>query len=251
MKRVWGNILAAASLLAGSAVVFSACVHDDSTIFVRDVMAPPTTGSTGGGCLYTADPTQPALSSGVLDVAVRGEYEAVFLVGNQMVPEVNQNQLQTETSTVTIQGSVVRITDAKGQQLTTYTRLATATIGPSSGSTPGYATVVGVTILDPITVANNTAILPVRLVTYVRFFGVTLGGKSVESNEFEFPIDVCLGCLAEYTNSPLNPLPNCVVGVGLTSTTTTVTTPCNVGEDQGYDCNLGCDAIPACKANSM
>jgi hypothetical protein len=113
-----------------------------------------------------------------------------------MVPEVNSQQLQTETSTVTIQGAVVRITDSGGNQLSTFTRLAAATIYPSTGGVPSFAP-ISVTTIDSNTLASDPDIanLPppssgttgdVLLVTYVRFFGQTLGGRNVESGEFEF-----------------------------------------------------------------
>ena len=263
MKRVWGNVLSAASLLAGAAVVFSACVHDDSTLFVREVMAPPSSGSTGGAlCTYTPDPTLPYLSSGLLDIAVRQQYDAVLLVGNQMVPEVNQSQLQTETSTITLQGAVVRITDFMGNPLTSYTRLATASLPPASGSTPGYAT-IALTILDSVTTSGpETAVIRGqalgfsgvdRFISYVKVFGVTLGGKSIESNELEFPIDVCYGCLVQFTNvtvgTPPPATPNCRADSSATTTITTAA-PCILGEDQTVDCTLVCDAIPTCAQNT-
>ncbi len=69
------------------------------------------------------------------------------------------------------------------------------------------------TILDSTTLSESTDVATavaddlanqpsgyVRFVTYVRFFGVTLGGRSVETNELEFPVDVCADCLVNYTN---------------------------------------------------
>jgi hypothetical protein len=265
MKRVWGHVLAGLSLIAGAAPVFSACVHNDSTIFVRDVLAPQTSSQSGALCLYTADPAQAFISSGTLDYALRPQYDAIFLVGNQMVPEVNANQLQTETSTVTIQGAIVRITDRGGKQIGNYTRLAAATLSPSSGNTPGYAP-IGVTIVDATTLGSAPAgseiqqVISgplqqsgtVRLVTYVRFFGVTLGGRSVESDEFEFPVDVCNGCLIRFSDNPRFPTPNCVGNAASAgSTATQPVVPCLFGQDVAIDCNLVCQDLPTCNANTQ
>jgi hypothetical protein len=254
MKRVWAQVSAAASLLAGSAICFSACVHDDSTIFIRNVLAPKY-AQTGSVCVWQADPTQAVITSGTLDVALSVGYEAVFLIGNQLVPQVNANQMQTETSTVKIDGAVVRITNAAGVELAKYTRLSGTTISPSSGGVPGYG-VDFLTIVDPGTILNvndpnlggNTihnylGSLPlrnaeVRLVTYVRFFGKTLGGQSVESNEFEFPVDVCDGCLIGYTNNPMYATPNCVGNAAAGSSSSMPQVPCFFGQDLGVDCNL-------------
>jgi hypothetical protein len=256
MKRVLGSILAAVSLVGGAAMAFPACVHDDSTLFILDALAQPT-GSTTGQCTYTSDPTQPYVPQGIVDYALRQEYVATFLVGNQMVPEVNPTQLMTETSFINIQGAVVRITKSDGTPITSFTRLAATTIPPSTGTTPGYGP-VSVLVLDPNTITTDddvitmieSSVVPspsvVRFVTYTKFFGSTLGGKSVESNEFEFPIDVCSGCLVGFLNGPDHPVPNCVAAAGATTTTTA---PCLPGQDTIVPCSTVCGSIPICVAN--
>lgn len=266
MKRVWGHSLAGLLLLCGAAGVFPGCVHDDSTIFVRDVLAPKT-GTTSADCAFSNDPGQTFISSGSLDVSIKNhlEYDGNFLVGNQLVPESNQSQLQTETSTVTLQGAIVRITTADGTELKRFTRLTSTTISPATGASPGYAPAF-VEIVDPGTATGMdppnaelqalSAATPgalgnpvVRLVTYTRFFGVTLGGKSVESNEFEFPVDVCNGCRVLFTNVRSRNSPNCVPNASATTTTQPVV-PCQIGQDLNVDCTLVCGVIPACAANT-
>jgi hypothetical protein len=247
MKRVWGHVLAGLSLLAVGAVAFSACTHDDSTIFVEDVLMPQVVAA-GQPCIYSTSSTQTVIWRGTLDVSFRDYYEPVYLVGNQMVPEQSTQQLMTETSTVNIQGAVVRITDAAGNQLSTYTRLAAGTIYPASGGVPSFAP-IGVETIDQATIMGDPEIqakvfnapVPgvVRLVTYVRFFGKTLGGRYVESNEFEFPVDVCKGCLIIFSANDVNmsglyPQPNCL-GNG-SGTTSQQSLPCQPGQDIAIDC---------------
>ena len=116
MMRVWGHVLAGLSLVAGvtaAGSMVAACVHDDSTIFVNEVLAPQFV-TPGMACTFTADPTQLHITSGALDTGITSSYNAVFLVGNQIVPRGNPNQPQTETSYVNIQGAVVRILDSDG-----------------------------------------------------------------------------------------------------------------------------------------
>ncbi len=245
MKRVWGHVLAALSLVGGVATAFSACVHDDSTIFVQSVLAPQTSSQPETPCTYTADPTEPFLSSGVLDLALRTEYDAVFLLGNQMASQANSSQLQTETSFVNITHAIVRITTADGQELATYTRLTAATIPPASGNTPGFSTIGAVEVIDGTTLGGPAVqqnLVPggsVRLVTNVRFAGTSLGGESVESNEFQFPVDICIGCLIGFTNNPVCPVPNCVGNPGASTTASQPLIPCgnNIGQDLPIDCN--------------
>jgi hypothetical protein len=258
MKRVWGNGLTGLMLLVGVAAASGgtpACVHDDSTIFVSDVLAPQFV-TAGMACTFTADPTQPTLGQGALDVALASEYTAEFLVGNQIVPAGNPNQPQTETSFVTIKGAVIRIVDSSGDQLNTYTANAAATIPPSSGTTPGYAS-LGVTIIDSgtaIALANTIGSMnrneALQVVSYVRFFGNTLGGDSVESNEFGFPVNVCIGCLVTFPaaeddmTTPGLPQPNCALA-GASASGASASQPCVVGQDLPVDCSV-CALNPVC-----
>jgi hypothetical protein len=262
MKRVWGHVITGLSLVAGGAVAFPACVHNDSTIFVQDVLAPQEVAN-NMPCTFTNSPTQTVLSSGILDLDFRYQYDPWYLVGNQMVAEANSQQLVTETSTVTLQGAVVRITNSQGAQLRTFTRLASATIYAAAGSVPGYAP-VSVTTIDRDTILNDSEIqslvvnapprsATVRLVTYVRFFGNTLGGRYVESGEFAFPVDICKGCLITFSPadiSPVFPAPNCAqnpnsMGGGSTSQQSL---PCYRGQDLAIDC-IQCQDVPDCRGS--
>jgi hypothetical protein len=261
MKRVWGHFLAGLPLLAGSAVIATACVHDDSSIFVNQVLAPQLV-TPGTACTYTSDPTQPYLTQGVLDTAFKQSYTAVFLIANQIIPVGDPTQPDTETSDVVIQGAIIRITDATGVPLNGskgYTELGTVTIPPAQGNTPSYAA-ISMTILDQATVAS-VAVTPGstrRLLTYTQFFGQTLGGESVETGEFEFPVDVCDGCLITFSASDIDttllPKLNCVGASGsqTSSATSSLPVPCALGQDDSIDCseclsNLTCNppTVPA------
>jgi hypothetical protein len=247
MKRVWGHLLAGVSLLAGGIAAMASCKHNDSTLFVQDVLAAQPV-SQGAECTFTSDPTQQFISSGVLDLAFRSEYDPTYLIANQSVAEVNSQQLQTETNIITVEGAVVRITDAAGNQLNTFTRLASATVYPSSGTVPGYAPIT-VTTVDSATSTGlkfDNGIAVIRLVTYVKFFGQTTGGNSIESDEFEFPVDVCNGCLVQFSSTSDDPnslQPNCRAA---SSSSSSLPSPCVPGQDFGIDCSL-CRSVPACQ----
>jgi hypothetical protein len=256
MKRVCGHVLAGLTVLVGGASMTSACVHDNSTIFVFDVLAPQEV-SNGQTCLFNSDTTQPYISSGVLDIDFRDSYIPEYLVGNQMVPQGNPSTPQDETSYVQVQGAIVRITDSSGTQLSTFTRLTSGPLPPLNGNTPSF------TPISVLTIDHDTVFNPqvkgvvdgggvVRLVTYVRFFGQTTGGDSVESGEFEFPVDVCKGCLITFAPediSPNYPAPNC--GGAVSSTSGTVSAqpiPCVPGQDIPIDCSQ-CQSIADCVPN--
>jgi hypothetical protein len=263
MKRVCGHVLAGLTALTAGGSMTTACVHDNSTIFVFDVLAPQEV-SNGQSCTFTSDTTQPYISSGTADIDFVDTYTPIYLVGNQMVPQGNPQTPQSETSYVTIQGAIVRITDSSGTQLKTFTRLTSGTIPPLNGNIPSF-TPISVLTLDHDTLTSQSiknVVAPppptprgtVRLVTYVRFFGQTTGGDSVESGEFEFPVDVCQGCLISFAAvdiDPRFPAPNCRLADALSSAGTTVTVqaqpvPCpHIGQDIPIDCSQ-CQAVPDC-----
>jgi hypothetical protein len=220
-----------------------------STIFVFDVLAPQDV-TNGQLCSYTSDTTQAHLSMGKVDVDFVDGYVPTYLVGNQMAAQCNPTP-DAEASDVLIQGAVVRITNSAGNQLTTFTRITEGAISPFSGTTPSYSPVSVLTIdSNTLTSANVMSVVTtggtVRLVTYVRFFGET-GGISVESSEFEFPVDVCKGCLIAFPPqdvSPDYPTPNCAGAM----TGTTLPIPCTPGQDIPIDCSQ-CQSVPDCAPN--
>jgi hypothetical protein len=245
MKRVWGHVLTGTIAAAGIAIAAmgdAGCVHDDSSIFVSQVLAPQFV-TPGMACIFTSDPTQASINSGTLDVAVTSNYFAEILVGNQLVPRGDPNQPQTETSFVNVQGAVITVNDTQGNQLDSFTQVAATTVPPSSGTTPGYAPINLPILSDKVVApifANLSQRMPrnsgARVIANIRFFGKTLGGDSVESNLFGFPVDICYGCLISFP-----PSGNCLLAATSTSSTSV---PCYPGQDFEVPCT-------ACLAQSM
>lgn len=236
MKRLFQRLLA--STAAGGLLVLASCSHDDSTLFVRDVLAP--VGNGAGGCSYKNDPSQPALFSGVVDVAFLASYKPAVLVGNQMLPQQKSDNFRTETSRITLQGATVTVADTQGNELSSFSTLSSGTVDPSSGSQPGFG-VTEVTLIDPKTIDALRTQIPKngtkKLVSRFKVFGQTLGGQSVESNEFQFPIDVCVGCLVFRPADG-----DCANVADLGS----VKAPCIFGQDQAIDCRL-CRGVDVCQ----
>jgi hypothetical protein len=210
----------------------------------------------GMSCIYTSDPNQPFISSGVLDIGLSGNYQAAFLVGNRIESPVPTDGGLVDSFAVTVSGATVRTTNSKGTQLAAFTRLASATVQSASVGVPGYAPIV-VTIVDTNTLTNDSSIAvlsnaplsggSVRLVAYVSFFGKTLAGESVKSDEFSFPIDVCNGCLITFSNNPAYPIPNCVGVAGDAAPPSSPGVPCFAGQDVPVDCSL-CQDVPLCRS---
>ncbi len=235
----------------GGCIVLGACVRNDQSLFIRQVVAPPTVGE-GERCKYTSDISQPILSSGILDAGLRNVYTAVFLVGNQLLAQTNKDQVRAESSRISIQGAEVHVFDVSGDELKSFTRSATGFVDPSDGINPGYA-VVGVDVLDSASIESASSGIKRgetrrRMVT-VRIFGTSLGNTSVESNEFSFPIDICKGCLVTFPADADDPLiegPDCH-GTSTSTSTTSASSPCYLGQDQTVTCRQ-CSAFDVCAA---
>lgn len=254
MKRFWGHLIAVVGIAAGAVGMNSACAHDDSTIFIRNAIYPPASQGLGL-CTYTNDPSQPKLNSGTLDTAFTLFYSPAFLVGNQMTPRGNPDNTQTETSRVEIQGAIVRLTDVAGNELRpSFTRSAAGFLDPAIGGQPGYGTYQVLILDDAVTqsvrtqgtaaVGSGKTAGSLRVMAYIKFFGHTLGGIRVETNEFQFPIDVCYGCLVQFpqgvsSNLPGDPQPNCKNSG--TGGSTSAASPCVLGQDQPIDCRICVD----------
>lgn len=257
MNPLAKHMAAGTILLAAAAAASSACVHDNSTLFIKMVIAPPSV-TAGMTCIYTNDPTQTEISRGTLDVDFRSDFVATFLVGNQMVPQGDPTKPATETSRISLTGGIVRITDTSGKELKKFSEATAGVVDPLSGTNPGYLAVVDFPLLDVSTVQglslgdprDSTVPRPIiELDAYVRFYGSTLGGQYVESGEFEFPVEVCMGCLVSFSAASTNPAfatPNC--NGSSTGSTTGVTVPCNL-EDFGIDCSQCGTSDRACNPN--
>ena len=121
------------------------------------------------------------------------------------------------------------VVDSKGKQRTAFTRLGSVSIPASPGSTSSYGVYTDLTLLDPTTARTlrdeiNAEKTTKRIIAYIKTFGHTVGGNSFESTEYQFPIEVCLGCLVQFPSAANDPALEVVCGkknCSLVSTTTT------------------------------
>jgi hypothetical protein len=258
MNRLWAHIWAASFFTCLGGMFLPACAHDDSTLFVQQVVFPPTP-TNQLGCLYQApNTTTPGEFSGALDVGLASSYSPIVIIGNQLVPRGDATQARTETNRVQLRGAVVRVTNSQGDQISTFTSLTEGVVDPSTGQTPGI-TQAALTIVDPATANALRATLTNRaarqtILTFFKVFGQTLGGTYVESGEFQHVINVCNGCLLTFPSdavdqkfvTPTDPT-NCEAGfpVGTQLSGATIALPCVTGQDQPIDCRL-CHDNPIC-----
>jgi hypothetical protein len=238
MTRVWGRLVTLLAAMSTAGVVAPACADNDKSIFVRAALA-PSTNRQNGVCQYTADPQQPALLEGTLDLGVRDSYTAILLIGNQLIQRGDPLAVRVESSRIHLNGAVVRVTNPDGSEIHEFTSMATGFADPENNNQPGYG-IVAVTAIDTETknrlqgaVAGGTTKL---VVAVIRVFGTTLGGEDIESGDFNLPIRVCNGCLVSFSGDCATPLLDTGSATGL---------PCSVGQDEATPCQL-CYGRPAC-----
>jgi hypothetical protein len=242
MNRFWGHTLSAAVLAVAAGSAAPGCAHNDASMFVHGVLYPPI--PSGGICTYTFAPTALELAIGTVDGEVAlGGYTPEFLVGSTLIPQGNQATPDSETARIEIQGAIVQVVDpAENNATIEYnTVLTTGFIEPASGAAPSYGG-TSLTIMDAAAVQHFTPPLgdPAKVaIVYVTFFGQTLGGQNLQSNQYQFPVDVCAGCLVTFpAGAP--------AGYCAGSSTSATVEACILGQDQSTDCTF-CSAIPYCE----
>jgi len=246
MNRILGRVFAALGVAALAAMTPS-CAHNDQTIFIRQVAAPPVLTTAGTTCVYGNDLNSAGLLQGTLDVALVSSYSLNLVVGNQLVKRGDALNVRAESNRVELKGAVVRVSDVNDNTLSEFTTYGAAVIDPASGSDPSYG-VMQVVGVDTAASAKLAAAIPkgvAQLVlAHVKAFGTTLGGIDVESQEYQFPISVCNSCLIDFSTGtdPAQPLPNCAKSA---ETSSNIVYPCNAGQDQPVPCQL-CQKNPAC-----
>jgi hypothetical protein len=213
----------------------------------------------GTGCTYQADPTLLELGRGELDITLRNDYQAVLLVGNQLVAQANPDQARVESNRAQLQTAVVTIYDTGGNQLDTYQVAGAGFVDPGTGATPSFG-LFGAEILAFDRIQSKVAVPAtgtLTVVSRVKILGETLGRVAVETNEFQFPIDLCAGCLVTFPTGSDDPLappitmpptPNCKGALTASGASSgMIIQPCNLGQDQPVDCRLCC-STSSCNA---
>jgi hypothetical protein len=256
MKRILGHVASIVAVGLAVSAALPACATNDESIFIRGALA-PASQRVNGACVYTSDPQQTELFEGAFDVGLSDNYFAVLLVGNQMIGRGDPQNNRAESNRAHITGAIVRVTEPDGTQIGEFTSYAVGFADPQNNNTPGFAT-IGVTVIDALTsgkikpkLTNRT--LTKQVILFIKAFGKSLGGKDLESGEFQFPIQVCNGCLVDFTQgyeptSKTQPR-NCDKAFSSTGGATTGG-PCIIGQDAAVNCQLCKGVLAVCDPNT-
>jgi hypothetical protein len=229
----------------GSAVLFtlalglgaSGCADNESSLFIEGVL-----NTTSSDCLAQPDSSAEFISLGVLDVAFAESYVAAVQVGNQITQQGNREKLRTETSRIHLEGATVTVFDVTGG-VHPFEAIGTGFVHPASGTDPGLAAMF-VTLVNPDSINAIAAAGEGQMVVRFRVFGTTLGGKEIESGDYDYPIFICNGCLIDFpvaANTAVAPNYEC----GGDPEDSEAVKVCYYGQDQRFPCTA-CSFEPIC-----
>ncbi len=245
MKRVLRRSGFAIAVSLGILGVGASCTEERTGFFIRGNVV-----IEGPDCIARPESSAVLHASGVLDVALRTEYEAALLVGSQLAPRGDKANLRTETMITTITGAEVHLYDDAGATVAEFTVPATGVIPPETSADPGFG--IAMATLIPAATGRDLRDSPtdgiqlgeVRTrVAEVVVFGKTLGGLEVETAPLTYVIRVCNGCLVDFPSDALDGSGACTLAL-----TDADAPPCRFGQDDPVDCRL-CSGTgnPACR----
>lgn len=210
----------------------SGCADNESSLFVEGVL-----DISSSDCVARPDASATFLSIGVLDLSLADGYVAAVQVGNQVTQQGNRDKLRTETSRIHLEGATGSVFTVDGQELD-FEVIGTGFVHPAAGTDPGLAAMF-------VNIVTSEQIQTLRdagpdawgtMVVRFRVYGTTLGGKEIESGEYDFPISVCDGCLIQYppaANSAPSGMP---YECGLAAEDAEEVNVCYFGQDQRLNC---------------
>lgn len=199
-------------------------------------------------CALTTD-LKDFQSQGVIDIAFIDSYSVFPLLKNMMVDITVANgysdeDARTNTNSVMLQEAVIEyeFVDPISGDFETVLPIKMSGFIPVGEETK----VVGLELM-PLSQIERLRAAPelgttdgrVQIMTRVRVKGETLDGKSIESNEFQFPVIVCLGCRLKCSQQEMDQ------AVAQTSTSSTDSNMCPefAGQDDNFvDC-LSCSQL--------
>jgi hypothetical protein len=204
------------------------CTDEESGLFIQGNVAvtPPS-------CEARAEASTNLLLAGTLDVGLRLDYEATLLVGSQLTPRADKENLRTETMITVIEGAEVHLFDDSGAQVAAFTVPASGVIRPDPSDDPGFG-IINATLIPQTRGAELAREIQrgeVRTqVAEVTVFGRTVGGLDVQSAALRYVIKVCLGCLVDFPPAALQQ------GVCSKQLDQNPEVPCFFGQDASVDC---------------
>lgn len=239
------------------------CENNAASVFIRQMNAPVAAGQV---CTIPFEPNAQRVSEGIMDVGIRDDYLVNPLMQSALIATANPNSGRVETNGANIEGFVIELRDGSpdGPLIEVPFSVYQSTHIPASfGGTPsfGVSTIqvippgIGQRLRNDVCVVDRqgvTSECPVprirervkRIIVRLTAFGRTQGAIPIETPTFDFPVNVCCGCLLQFpsdANLPdmLWPGPDCNSGIALQGPGL-----CQPGQDFLLDCRQCASSNP-------
>lgn len=252
------RLIPAAMLSIGAVGLLAGCAEDTPEIFI--VANQPFTDE----CEVPAATTsanQVFRSRGVLDLFVASSYIMAPRVENTLVGsnEVRFGGIgggqgltgnEWEANHILLRRAVVQFDAPEALGVPLPRELD---VELSGAITPGGVASISLQAITPslgTTLANSRLLREARtsltLLLRIKFYGETATGRSVDSNEFVYPVELCYGCLLTIPPTAIDPeyaiQPNCR-NTETFSDEVDLDTLCLTGQDESVDCRLVCPIV--------
>lgn len=232
MKAHLPLVLAVASLAVGTG-----CQDDWQGFFIHDNKrlgeAP--------GCEIPTEAAAAGLLAGLLDLNVRTSYAGYLFIENGLIARADPGLPRAESNGIFVQGAYLYYEPdpacAGTAGLADIEVRFSNYIPPQGTATVGIYLIpdaLGGLLRDSIASCPNQQ---AQITVTAQVFGITQGGIEVETQEFDFPITLCAGCLIY-----------CPSGVDLDTTTPGCQCNCNSDVEQNDPpCHVGQDDLVDCR----
>lgn len=230
------KLTGALGLMTLGALAVPGCADNNSMLFIQGVLV-----TEASDCVAKPESGALVRAAGTLDASLRSGYRAALLVGSQLTQRGSREQLRTETARLMLKGADIRLQDAYGRDLNLgdnpnpFSTIGTGFVNPAGGTDPGLG-VIFVDVIPAALMASVTSALQGSglVLAKIKAFGETLGNEKVESGEFEYPIQICSGCLIDYPGTSVTGAVGQLICNGATQGDPG--TICNLGQDQRVPC---------------
>lgn len=256
MTASWMKLAFAVGVATGFAALIPSCADNNQTIFIRQVQAVQ-----APECTVTSDATALVWPSGFVDVGIASNFIVNPLVGNQLLAKGEARQNKSEPNRVQLEGAEVELVEPTGATISIgglpnpYSVIVTGTIDPTTSADASYG-VTTVEVIPPVFMEAYRKRLhdlggigtTQTIHAKIKIFGHTLGGTSVETGSFTYPITACYGCGISIPSDAVDAKlgsRNCK-GTSASTTGTSTKTICYQGQNAVTDCRVCQGVTPLC-----